>query len=74
MCAFSAAGSTDADGAVQDHAWDFGDGATAGTVSVPATTHTYAQAGTYRVAVTVTDDWGATAPPPGTSPSRRCRN
>ncbi len=60
VCAFSAAGSTDADGAVQDHAWDFGDGATAGTVSVPTTTHTYAQAGTYRVAVTVTDDRGAT--------------
>lgn len=60
VCGFSAAGSTDADGAVQDHSWDFGDGSTAGTVSVPTTTHTYAQAGTYTVRLTVTDDRGAT--------------
>jgi PKD repeat protein len=58
VCSFSAAGSTDADGAIQDHRWAFGDGATEDTVSVPTTTHTYATAGTYPVTLTVTDDRG----------------
>nr|WP_269779424.1 PKD domain-containing protein [Propioniciclava soli] len=49
-------GSTDADGAVASHAWDFGDG----TESVdPVATHTYAAAGTYTVTLTVTDEHGA---------------
>ncbi|RZU74295.1 concanavalin A-like lectin/glucanase superfamily protein [Micromonospora kangleipakensis] len=60
VCTFSAAGSTDADGAIQDYRWDFGDGSTADTVSVPTTSHTYATAGTYPVTLTVTDDRGAT--------------
>ncbi|GAA2700112.1 hypothetical protein GCM10010429_02500 [Micromonospora olivasterospora] len=60
VCAFSAAGSTDPDGAVQDHAWDFGDGSAAGTGSVRTVTHTYAEAGTYPVTLTVTDDRGGT--------------
>ncbi len=49
--------STDTDGAITAHAWDFGDDAT-GTGAT--TTHTYAEAGTYDVTLTVTDDDGAT--------------
>jgi PKD repeat protein len=60
ICGLSGAGSTDPDGAVQSYAWDFGDGTTAGTGSVPTTSHTYAAAGTYQVSLTVTDDRGAT--------------
>lgn len=48
--------STDADGSVTTWLWDFGDGTTANTQN-PA--HTYADAGTYTVGLTVTDDDGA---------------
>ncbi|MGY1885444.1 PKD domain-containing protein [Blastococcus sp. SYSU DS0753] len=51
-------GSTDPDGTVRSWSWTFGDGAT-GTGAT--TSHTYTAAGTYRVALTVTDDDGATA-------------
>lgn len=64
--------SSDPDGSVVGHAWDFGDG---GTASGATASHTYATAGTYSVRLTVTDDDGATAtvvqpvtvtaPPPG---------
>jgi PKD repeat protein len=67
--------STDSDGTVTAHAWNFGDGST-GTGTVAQ--HTYAQAGTYDVTLTVTDDDGATgaitqqvtvtAPPTGPVP------
>ncbi|MEV4412090.1 PKD domain-containing protein [Catellatospora sp. NPDC049609] len=60
VCSLSGAGSTDADGAVQNHAWDFGDGTSADTDSTPTTSHTFAAAGTYNVTLTVTDDDGAT--------------
>ncbi|MCW3818373.1 PKD domain-containing protein [Micromonospora sp. DR5-3] len=60
VCTFSGAGSTDADGAIQDYRWDFGDGTGADTVSVPTTSHAYPAAGTYPVTLTVTDDRGAT--------------
>ena len=49
--------SSDPDGTVAAHAWNFGDGQT-GTGAT--TTHTYGAAGTYTVTLTVTDDDGAT--------------
>jgi PKD repeat protein len=49
--------SADADGTIQAHAWEFGDG---GTSSEPNPTHTYADPGTFTVRLTVTDDGGDT--------------
>ena len=54
---FDATGSSDPDGSVASYAWNFGDGQT-GTGKTPA--HTYLAAGTYPVALTVTDNQGAT--------------
>ncbi len=51
--------STDSDGTITTYAWDFGDGTTASGVRPAA--HTYAQAGTYTVRLTVTDNAGATS-------------
>ncbi|WP_405218042.1 PKD domain-containing protein [Agrococcus sp. Ld7] len=69
------AASSDPDGTVVGHAWQFGDGTGA---AGPTATHTYAAAGTYTITLTVTDDGGATAsatrsvtvssPPPPPSP------
>jgi len=56
--AFDAAGSADRDGTLTGYAWDFGDGASAAGEQVQ---HAYTWAGTYVVALTVTDDEGATA-------------
>jgi PKD repeat protein len=56
--ALDGSGSTDADGTVEDWAWELGDGATA---DGPSVTHAYAAPGTYTVRLTVTDDAGATA-------------
>jgi PKD repeat protein len=61
VCSLSAAGSTDADGAIQSYAWNFGDGSSVDTGSVRSTTHTYAAAGTYPVTLTVTDDRGVSS-------------
>jgi PKD repeat protein len=55
--AFNGAGSSDPDGAIASYSWNFGDGSTANGVNV---NRTYASAGTYTVALTVTDNQGAT--------------
>ncbi|MEW2012577.1 MULTISPECIES: PKD domain-containing protein [Microbacterium] len=54
---FSSSGSGDSDGSIAGFNWDFGDGKTDTT---PSPSHTYAQAGSYTVVLTVTDDDGAT--------------
>ncbi|WP_299611168.1 PKD domain-containing protein [uncultured Tateyamaria sp.] len=52
---FDASGSSDPDGAVTGFAWDFGDG---GAATGVAAAHVFVEAGTYTVALTVTDDAG----------------
>ncbi|WP_433675397.1 PKD domain-containing protein [Microbacterium gorillae] len=52
-----ASGSTDVEGPLAQHSWDFGDGTTGeGAVAE----HTYAEQGSYPVTLTVTDSDGAT--------------
>ena len=55
--AFNGSTSTDADGTIASYAWNFGDGTTA---TGPTPTKTYSTAGTFTVALTVTDNSGAT--------------
>jgi PKD repeat protein len=54
---FNGSGSNDPDGSIASYLWNFGDGATAASMS-PA--HTYAAPGTYTVQLTVTDNSGLT--------------
>jgi subtilisin family serine protease len=54
---FNAGGSLDSDGTIASYSWNFGDGTTGSGVTV---SHTYTTGGTYTVALTVTDDGGAT--------------
>ncbi|GAA1510149.1 hypothetical protein GCM10009788_13170 [Nocardioides humi] len=57
-CNFSAVGSTDPDtGDTITYRWVWGDGRPNSTAS--ATSHSFPAAGTYTVALTVTDGWGA---------------
>jgi peroxiredoxin len=55
---FDATESLDPDGAIASYEWEFGDGVAADGVTA---THTFETAGTYSVALTVTDDRGKTA-------------
>jgi PKD repeat protein len=57
VASFDASNSSDPDGTVASYNWDFGDGST-GTGKTPS--HTYGAAGSFVVALTVTDDRGAT--------------
>jgi serine protease len=57
LAATFADSSTDSDGTISTRAWTFGDGGTSTTTNP---SHTYAAAGTYSVALTVTDNGGAT--------------
>ncbi|SFT73857.1 PKD domain-containing protein [Actinopolyspora lacussalsi subsp. righensis] len=57
VCSFDASATRDPDGSVRSYEWTFGDGAT-GTGVRPS--HSYAEAGEYRVTLTVTDDAGNT--------------
>jgi hypothetical protein len=56
--AFTGAGSSDPDGSIVSYRWSFGDGATGTGANL---THTYSKAGTYSVALTVTDNAGQSA-------------
>ncbi|SIO37505.1 PKD domain-containing protein [Salinivibrio sp. ES.052] len=56
-CEFDANGANDSDGSIVSYQWDFGDGYQANGVTA---SHKYGTAGTYSVALTVTDDQGLT--------------
>lgn len=57
-CNFNGSASSDVDGTIISHAWDFGDGSTGSGESV---LHGYSGGGAYNVKLTVTDDDGATS-------------
>jgi large repetitive protein len=54
-CVTNSVGTVDPDGDVIRYSWNFGDGTALSTAASPS--HTYAVAGTYSVALTVTDGW-----------------
>ncbi len=58
IISLDASESSDPDGQVVSYSWDFGDGTNTTGVNV---SHTYLDAGTYTVTLTVTDNLGATA-------------
>ncbi|MEJ2363717.1 MAG: S8 family serine peptidase, partial [Deltaproteobacteria bacterium] len=59
MCDFDASGSYDPDGTIQNYDWSFGDGTQSEPGSGATVSHTYAEAGTYTVSITVIDDGDA---------------
>lgn len=61
-CTFDSRGSYDPDGQIVDRAWDFGDGLELDQRDT-IVTHSFAEAGTYRITVVGTDDDGATSAP-----------
>jgi PKD repeat protein len=54
-CHFDGSGSSDSDGTIVTYQWDFGDHSGAST-SAPTLDHTYLQAGSYSVTLTVVDN------------------
>jgi PKD repeat protein len=59
-CHFDGSGSSDSDGTIVAYQWDFGDHSGAST-STPTIDHSYPQAGSYSVTLTVTDNGKASA-------------
>jgi glucose/arabinose dehydrogenase/chitodextrinase len=60
--AFDGSNSSDSDGMIESYLWEFGDGTNASGLGTPGrTTHAYQDAGTYTVALTVTDSDNLTA-------------
>ncbi|OFV68322.1 MAG: secreted protein containing Periplasmic copper-binding [Candidatus Syntrophoarchaeum caldarius] len=57
---FNASASYDPDGNIMNYTWNFGDGNTT-TTPDPVITHSYSEAGSYEVTLTVTDNDGLTS-------------
>jgi PKD repeat protein len=57
-CTFDGSGSSDVDGTIASHVWNFGDGTSGSGATV---SHTYAGGGSYAVTLTVTDNGAATS-------------
>jgi PKD repeat protein len=58
VVSFDASATSDPESSISDYSWDFGDGTSADTGSTPSASHTYPNAGTYTVTLTVTDQLG----------------
>jgi PKD repeat protein len=56
VCQMNSSGTVDNEGDAIKYSWNWGDSTTATTTASPA--HTFATAGTYTIALTVTDVWG----------------
>ncbi|WP_210649111.1 PKD domain-containing protein [Nocardioides sp. SYSU D00065] len=55
-CTTNSSGTSDADGGIRSYSYDWGDGTATSTTA--NATHAYVAAGTYTIALTVTDNWG----------------